>query len=71
MNIIVVVIQRIGVILGNVTVIKKYHFDDAFIHLINATIAQIPSIIPNGQAPCKKPYIDPKTQAKENPKINQ
>jgi hypothetical protein len=54
-----------------VTVIKKYHFDDAFIHLINATIAQIPSIIPNGQAPCKKPYIDPKTQAKENPKINQ
>lgn len=69
MNIIVVVIQRIGVTSGNA--IKKYHYDDAFIHLMNATIAQIPSTIPNGQAPCKKPYIDPKTQAKENPKINQ
>ena len=40
-------------------------------HRLNATKDQIASTIPNGQAPWRKPYIDPSMHDKANPKIYQ
>lgn len=50
---------------------RHHDHDDDLIHLLSATSAHIPSIIPKGHAPCKNPYIEPKAQANEKPKINQ
>jgi hypothetical protein len=35
-----------------------------------ATTAQIASITPNGQAPCKKPYAEPSAQEMANARTN-
>jgi len=40
-------------------------------HRISATTDQTISTSPKGQAPWRKPYIDPKTHDKANAKINQ
>ena len=40
-------------------------------HRSVAITAQTASIIPNGQAPCKNPYIEPKMHKRAKPRINQ
>src|ERR1700679_1124861 len=39
-------------------------------HRLSATTAQIPSTIPNGHAPWRKPYTDPSTHAAAKPSTN-
>lgn len=40
------------------------------VHRPKATIAQTASTTPNGHAPCRNPYTDPRTQEAANPNTN-